>query len=296
MLETRRLHAGRQLAIHDVRCGGRDTPPTAGEHTTVFQVILPRHGLYLFRMGRRDLVANANHACLIDPGREYRVTHPIGGCDSSTAVSLSRGLFRQLLADIDATAVDRADDRLAFPGDYALVAPATALRHHALLRRLENPGTEALAVEESALLLCREVALAARAAAGRQPHAVREGSRRHHRERVEAVAAYLARHLARPVTLEELSRAAAMSPFQLARVFRAVTGLPIHRYRTRLRLLQALDRLREGALNLSEVALEAGFSSHSHFTTTMRAEFGRTPSDIRRLLSRARTAFDSQAN
>lgn len=296
MLETRRLHAGRQIVIHDVRCGGRDTPPTADERNAGFAIVLPRHGLYLYRMGRRDLVANANHACLIDPGREYRVTHPIGGCDSSTVVGLSRGLFRQLLEDIDAGAADRADEGLAFPGDHATLTPATALRHHALLRRLEAQEDGALAVEESALLLCREVALAARAAAGRSPHAVREGSRRHHRERVEAAAAHLARHLARPVTLEDVARAAAMSPFQLARVFRAVTGLSMHRYRTRLRLHLALERLREGAANLSDVALEAGFSSHSHLTTAMRAEFGRTPSDIRRLLGRARTASESQAN
>jgi AraC-like DNA-binding protein len=38
----------------------------------------------------------------------------------------------------------------------------------------------------------------------------------------------------------------------------------------------------EGADDLTALALELGFSSHSHFTDAFRAEFGRAPSRIRR--------------
>jgi AraC-like DNA-binding protein len=79
-----------------------------------------------------------------------------------------------------------------------------------------------------------------------------------------------------------VARAVHASPFHLARVFRERAGVPIHRYLTRLRLRAAIERLADGADDLTALALDLGFSSHGHFTDTFRREFGRTPSDVRR--------------
>jgi AraC-like DNA-binding protein len=49
----------------------------------------------------------------------------------------------------------------------------------------------------------------------------------------------------------------------------------------RLRLRASLERLAAGAVDLTALALELGFSSHSHFTDSFRKEFGCTPSAIR---------------
>jgi AraC-like DNA-binding protein len=57
--------------------------------------------------------------------------------------------------------------------------------------------------------------------------------------------------------------------------------VPLYRYLTRLRLRAALERLADGARDLTALALELGFSSHSHFADAFRREFGRTPSDVR---------------
>ena len=73
------------------------------------------------------------------------------------------------------------------------------------------------------------------------------------------------------------ARAAGYSPYHLARRFRVHTGSSIHRYRTRLPLLVALSRLREGAADLAGLAADLGFASHSHFTTAFGAMFGTTP-------------------
>jgi AraC family transcriptional regulator len=74
-----------------------------------------------------------------------------------------------------------------------------------------------------------------------------------------------------------------VSVFHLCRTFRAVTGQTIHAYRTQLRLRAALERV-EYASDLSAVALDLGFSSHSHFTAAFRRAFGVTPSGVRRAL------------
>jgi AraC family transcriptional regulator len=51
-----------------------------------------------------------------------------------------------------------------------------------------------------------------------------------------------------------------------------------------VRLLLALERLEDGERDLSRLALDLGYSSHSHFTAAFRRSFGTPPSAARKLL------------
>jgi AraC-like DNA-binding protein len=86
--------------------------------------------------------------------------------------------------------------------------------------------------------------------------------------------------LSENVRLEDVAYAVNSSPFNFARIFQQQTGLPVHRYLTLLRLRASLDRIAAEA-DLTTIALDLGFSSHSHFTEVFRREFGKTPSEIR---------------
>jgi AraC family transcriptional regulator len=110
----------------------------------------------------------------------------------------------------------------------------------------------------------------------------REGTEADHADRVEAAKAYLAGRMSERVTLNDIARAVGASPFHLTRLFQWRTGVSLHRYMTCLRLRASLERLADGANDLAALALELGFSSHSHFTDSFRRKFGRTPSDVRR--------------
>lgn len=57
--------------------------------------------------------------------------------------------------------------------------------------------------------------------------------------------------------------------------------MPIHCYLNGLRLRAALELVVEGTGDLGELALELGFSSHSHFTAAFRKEFGMSPRAVR---------------
>jgi AraC family transcriptional regulator len=50
----------------------------------------------------------------------------------------------------------------------------------------------------------------------------------------------------------------------------------------RSRLAKALGIVLESDTDLTTVALETGFASHSHFTARFRGLFGLTPTDLRR--------------
>jgi AraC-like DNA-binding protein len=82
--------------------------------------------------------------------------------------------------------------------------------------------------------------------------------------------------------LDDVARALHVSTYHLCRIFKEETGVPIHRYLTRLRLLEALESLTAGAADLTDLALSLGFASHSHFSNAFRKEFGISPREVRR--------------
>jgi AraC-like DNA-binding protein len=132
-------------------------------------------------------------------------------------------------------------------------------------------GADALALDEAVLQLFDAVARPSKApAAGDARHA----------ELVEDARAALSERLDEPLPLATLARRLGRSAFHLCRVFRARTGSTLHAYRQQLRLRAALAWLEDGA-DVTRVALDAGFSSHSHFTAAFRLAFGTTPSRFR---------------
>jgi len=162
-----------------------------------------------------------------------------------------------------------------------------AIMARQLLRgRLHADAADVLAAEERALaLLDRVIADAYRQpVAEAAPH--RPRTRIARRELVEAAKLVLTTRPGEAHSLASLARAVHASPFHLARVFRAETGQPIHRYLLQLRLALALERLADGAGSLVDLAFELGFTSHSHFTEAFRRRFGLPPSVCRRRLSR----------
>ena len=68
-----------------------------------------------------------------------------------------------------------------------------------------------------------------------------------------------------------------MSAFRLCRVFRRATGSSIHAYLVSVRLRASLERIEPRAADLASVAMDLGFSSHSHFTLAFRRSFGVPP-------------------
>jgi AraC-like DNA-binding protein len=117
--------------------------------------------------------------------------------------------------------------------------------------------------------------------------AVREegSARRAHARLARATQSILSAAPSEAHPLKKLARALDTSPFHLAHVFRSEMGVSIHRYLLQLRLALALERLAEGETSLSAVALDLGFSTHSHFSALFRRAFGVTPREVRSVLS-----------
>ena len=97
------------------------------------------------------------------------------------------------------------------------------------------------------------------------------------RERVDRVVAVLRRDLTGPPTLEDMGREVGCSPFYLSRTFSRETGMSIPQYLRKLRMARAAELLKSGKFNVSEAAMEVGYSSLSHFSQAFCQTMGCCP-------------------
>ena len=78
-------------------------------------------------------------------------------------------------------------------------------------------------------------------------------------------------------SLATLASAAGASGRTISRLFGSETGRTFSQWRTRLRLVESIDRLNRGA-TVTEVAAQLGYSSPAAFTHMFRSNLGTLPS------------------
>lgn len=107
---------------------------------------------------------------------------------------------------------------------------------------------------------------------------------------------YSATHPTQRIRLADVGQALGVSAVYLTDVFRQVEGVPFYRYALRKRLERAIRLLPGYQADLSALALELDFASHSHFTTAFRRAFGCTPAAFRERARRVCRNITSSAS
>jgi AraC family transcriptional regulator len=100
---------------------------------------------------------------------------------------------------------------------------------------------------------------------------------------IEEVMKYIRRHISEPLDRETLAAVAGFSVPHFHRVFTAHVGESAISYVRRLRLERAARKLRMGAVDITEVALTAGYDTHAAFGKAFKQQFGLSPSEFRQL-------------
>ncbi len=96
-----------------------------------------------------------------------------------------------------------------------------------------------------------------------------------------AVGEHIEAHLEQRITLDELARLAAMSPFHFCRSFKRTTGLAPHQYVLARRIDLAKRRLTATTASVQNIAWSIGFENVNHFRRQFAAQFGVTPGTLR---------------
>jgi AraC-like DNA-binding protein len=268
VFDVARLLDTASVSVRDVRCRGECRHRSAEECSAHTHLVFPYRGVYLRHVGDAQAVADANHVLLFNAGEGYRVSHPVDGGDSNLTLELAEPLLHELAP----RELARRDGEPGFRHQ-ALRIDARAQALVALLRHALHRGSiEALEAESLALTL---------ASRSLGPRTARTPGATHARQRlVDRAKLLLASDLGRRWTLADIAAEVGGSAVYLTQAFRQVEGMPLYRYQLQLRLARALALL-DRDVDLSSLAQDLGFSSHSHFAAAFHQAYGRTPSAFR---------------
>lgn len=241
-------------------------------------LVFPGPAVEIVPAGHTSLIADANHAVFYNPHQPYRRRL----LDRRGDHCVFLGVPAETLAEIVAMYDPAARDRVHGPYRYSSgpITPRDYLEQQKIRRSAFLDSADPLCLHESVLALSHAVIAASYRARGATESPRRETARRH-REAVHELQRLLATRYMEPLTLDDMAAAVELSAFHTARLFREQTGTTLHHYRNQLRLAESLHRLREPTCALTELALDLGYSSHSHFTAAFRRAFGVTPSRAR---------------
>ncbi len=281
LLTFRTLYDSPMIGVRDYICRDTNCERSAEEHADNNSITLLRHGAFSKHRGRVQATADVNQAMFFSKDTVYQVSHPVDHGDRGTSFIVAPGILTDIVRELDPGIDDHPDE--PFPFLTGPCEPDVFWRHRDFVCRLEAADVhplEPLWADVTGLQLMADVLETAHVRHGLKRKR-RPATTADHADRTEAAKAYLSAHMSETVTLDDVAAAVHSSPFNFARIFQQQTGLPVHRYLTLLRLRASLELISSADADLTSVALDLGFSSHSHFTDVFRREFGETPSDFR---------------
>jgi len=273
----RPLHRSALVSVDLWRCveDGDGLRAERAHDAPVLTVLLS--GASALQDGRRSVIVEAGTALLAHAHFAYRAAHPFGCGDTGCHVRPSPALLEEL-------ELPRA------PWTSITLPTRAHLRFRLAVEGVALSGADGLELEEACLSLL---------AATPDVRVIdsRPATRQRHADLIDEAKGVLLRRFGESLSLDDVASAVGLSPFHLARLFRRHTGFSLHGYRTRIRLLHALDRLDEARGALTDRALDLGFSSQSHFTDAFRRAFGVPPGALARceIRSLAASALDRRS-
>jgi AraC family transcriptional regulator len=258
------LYAGALGRVEHLTCSGQRRERGLNTSSKHFHMVLPLSGSFVWHPGREEIFADSANVVFARGGEDFAISHPAGG-DRSLVIwpnlaTLEEvtGVHRQRWSEDTAFAV-----RTRRSTHQIQVAERSLL---AACRRRDGLTIEERLVRLLSLLLEPEVGKANRAGASSRT--------------VARAKSLLQERMPERLTLREVAREVGVSPIYLTQLFRQVEGIPLYQYALNLRMAAALDALSESC-DLTRLAIDLGFSSHSHFTAAFRSRFGVSPSRLR---------------
>lgn len=176
--------------------------------------------------------------------------------------------------------VDTDPDRIEFLprlGDHDPMIEGAA---NAACDLLRSGVTSDWLADGIARMIAGRLVLAHSTASSREPLRDRGGLSN---DRLRAVRDYIAAHLDQSLRLDDLARAASLSPIHFSRAFKKATNLTPHQYVIEVRVAQA-KRLLGCDLPIAEIAYRCGFSHQEHMTRLFGRMVGQPPAAYRRSL------------
>jgi AraC family transcriptional regulator len=270
--------------VEFLRCNGLHASARRREFATHLHFTLPLAGSFVWHADHDSVFADPTTLLCTQQGESFRMSHPNGG-DASLVLTPTEQVLSHLSEPAQAAGLETPRRIFVAPARAQLLA----------YRFYADPTTklDTLAADECLVQFFESIALdrsmGAASAAGCTTGLVR-------RSRDDALvrkALDHVHHTSEPLlTLKNIASAMRVRAGYLTHAFKQRTGQPLYRYIMTLKLSRALHRIATADEDLTQIALDLGFSSHSHFSALFKARYGLSPSQVRHGASttRARAA------
>jgi AraC-like DNA-binding protein len=267
VLSFAELAARPEFAVTSVTCHDDHVSWSVAESHENVRIVLVRQGRFRRSIRGIDADIDATVGYLGLAGDEERFAHPAGG-DVCTSISLAPALWRTLAGD--APRVSTAN---------VYVDAGVDLAHRQLLAALRTEDVDQVGAERLVGLIA---AITERVVVGAMPGDTARGER--DRALVAEARALINEDHPAATGLLPLAGLLGVSPYRLSKAFTRELGVSLTRYRNRVRVTCALDRLEAGDSQLAVLAADLGFADQAHLCRTMRDHLGHTPTAVRGLL------------
>lgn len=254
--------------VEDVR--RRDACPAGDREAFApeLQVCLPYRGIFVWHVGRDDVIGDPNQVVFVTGGESSRISSPLPDGYAELIITPDPDILSEVVrADRTHLLAHPLFRRRRGRADPRLQAFRAQFLHWA-----HGADVNDLEAEEVVLALLR-AALTHQAPCTSDCGPATQRLIRRAKEFLEA-------ELLNRISLLDVGSAVGASPAYLTDAFRRAEGMPLHRYLIQLRLARALVELPHAG-DLTTLALDLGFASHSHFSAVFRRAFGLTPSRFR---------------
>ena len=236
------------------------SPPPAG-YEARYQVILPYYGLFAYTAEGKTSLIDSNQILFVSPA-EFKDEHPVKGIGHAAVVINPDPQILEALCPAGGVAKAPPFVDVARPMPQRL----RLLAHH--LRAFGQGDLDDLQRDEWTI--------------GTLKQALGTSSRPYIRaskvvDRAKEVLHGLGFER---LGLERIASYVGVNPVYLTQEFTRTQGMPLYRYLKNIRLGRALLELKH-CNDITGLALDLGFSSHSHFSAAFKAAFGVTPTDYR---------------
>lgn len=228
------------------------------------QIIIPYSGAFTWHTHGSVRLIDANSVLFVDGQQEFEETHPVEGIGHGAVImTLHEGGDDELSDRWRKRRSNSSHSVAAMSEEVRLLTHTIAAGQVIPLLELEHRCVQVLDAILSPVTKLKV------ATAGRI---------------VERAKEFLHAHLSDELSLPEIAAQIGVAPVYLTQAFTRHEGIPLYQYLLKLRMNQALVEL-PGRRDITSLALDLGFSSHSHFSASFRSAFGVTPSQYRSLAS-----------
>jgi len=234
-------------------------------------IVFPKHPIWIQHEGRAAFVADTSKVNLYNKNQVYRRAAIDPDGDYCHSFHLNEEVLLQL-------GERNENHQRVFQFDHINCSRQAFIKQLQILTALQQPLTSMLEIEEQTINLFSLVLNQHRIT---KPIKIQSRQYNRHQALIESVKSTLQNNLRDNLSLQQIASKNHTSPFHLSRLFKQLCGMGLNQYRQQQKLRSAcLLILNE--VGLTEIAMQFGFASHSHFGASFKNYFGMTPSQFRR--------------